>query len=90
MIFDVFVHRERPPRLPRHGRHEAPFPTAIRRYAKNRGHCLITGLQLLCLQYEGRHPEHGPRARNELLHTVGPFQRFRGGEWLAIFGVTPS
>jgi hypothetical protein len=72
--------------LPLHDRREATFPPAMHGYAKNRGHCLITGLQLLCLSYEGRHPDHGPRARNELLHTVGPFQRFRGGEWAVTFG----
>lgn len=76
--------------LPLHDRREAVFPTAMHGYAKNRGHCLITGLQLLCLSYEGRHPDHGPRARNELLHTVGPFQRFRGGEWLVVFGSAPD
>jgi len=74
--------------LPLHDRRDAVFPTAMHGYAKNRGHCLITGLQLLCLSYEGRHPDHGPRARNELLHTVGPFTRFRGTEWLTIFGIT--
>ncbi|HYD52967.1 MAG TPA: hypothetical protein VEA99_10080 [Gemmatimonadaceae bacterium] len=76
--------------LPLHDRREAVFPPAMHGYAKNRGHCLITGLQLLCLQFEARNPEHGPRARNELLHTVGPFQRFRGGEWVTIFGTTPE
>ena len=74
--------------LPLHDRRDAVFPTTMHGYAKNRGHCLITGLQLLCLSYEGRHPDHGPRARNELLHTVGPFARFRGSEWLVIFGRT--
>lgn len=76
--------------LPLHERAEPVFPAAMHGYAKNRGQCLITGLQLLCLQYEGRHPEHGARARNELLHSVGPFPRFRGGDWLAIFGVKPE
>jgi hypothetical protein len=76
--------------LPLHDRREAVFPPAMHGYARNRGQCLITGLQLLCLQFEGRNPEHGPRARNELLHSVGPFARFRGNEWLTIFGVTPE
>lgn len=76
--------------LPLHDRREATFPPAMHGYARNRGQCLITGLQLLCLQYEGRNPDQGPRARNELLHTVGPFARFRGNEWLAIFGVNPE
>lgn len=76
--------------LPLHDRREAVFPPAMHGYARNRGQCLITGLQLLCLQHEARHPEHGPRARNELLHAVGPFASFRGNEWLTIFGITPE
>jgi hypothetical protein len=75
--------------LPLHDRRDAVFPPAMHGYARNRGQCLITGLQLLCLQHEARHTEHGSRARNELLHTVGPFTRFRGAEWLALFGITP-
>ena len=75
--------------LPLHDRREAVFPPAMHGYARNRGQCLITGLQLLCLQHEARQAEHGPRARNELLHTAGPFARFRGAEWLALFGITP-
>ena len=75
--------------IPLHDRREAVFPPAMHGYAKNRGQCLITGLQLLCLQYEGRHPEHGARARTELLDTVGPFARFRGAEWLTLFGAPP-
>ena len=55
-------------------------------FARNRGQCLVTGLQLLCLHYEARNEALAPRARSELLATAGPFQRFTGDEWQAVFG----
>jgi hypothetical protein len=65
-------------------RDEAAFPAHMLGYSKNRGHCLITGLQLLCLYFEARANNSASRARLELLDTVGPFPRFTGKEWRSV------
>jgi hypothetical protein len=65
-------------------RTEAVFPAGMLGYSNKRGHCLITGLQLLCLYFEARAKNNAARARLELLDTVGPFPRYTGNEWQSI------
>ena len=76
--------------LPLLERREATYPIPMQQYARKRDQCLITGLQLLCLCFDARRGDNSARARDELLQTVGQFLRFRGGEWLALFGASES
>lgn len=74
--------------LPLLERREATYPIPLQGYARKRDQCLITGLQLLCLYFDARRAGDSAPARDELLRTVGQFLRFRGGDWLSLFGAS--
>ena len=74
--------------LPLLERREATYPAAMQGYARKRDQCLITGLQLLCLYFDARRADASAGAREELLQSAGQFLRFRGGDWLALFGAS--
>lgn len=65
------------------------FPQQMLKFAaEERGHCLITGVQLLGLWLEvDRAPSRKARIANELLSCVGPFTRFASLDELAIVEV---
>jgi hypothetical protein len=54
-----------------------PFPSAMRRYAERREHCLCTTTQLLGLYFAARQaPDQRELLVRDLLETVGVYERF--------------
>lgn len=71
-------------------RSDAVFPDQMLGFSKKRGHCLITGLQLMCLYFDALKNNTAGRARFELLDSVGPFPRFTGEQWQSIVSPRPA
>lgn len=58
-------------------RTEDDFPHQMVTYSERRDHCLISGLQLLCLYFDHlNHPEKTEELINELLTTTGIFKKY--------------
>jgi hypothetical protein len=73
-ILVVNAFREQP--LPE--RIETVFPDQMLGYCKQRGHCLITGLQLLGILLEvERNPSAAEELRRSLFETIGRYERYR-------------
>jgi hypothetical protein len=51
------------------------FPEQMLAYARGRGHCLITGLQLLCAWIDAENdPSRAADIANEIMNTVGVYE----------------
>jgi hypothetical protein len=62
---------------------EASFPNQMLKYARDRGHCLMTGAQLLAMvRTVLSTPEKAPEIANQLLSTVGPAEGWDAGTFL--------
>lgn len=67
--------------LPLDKRNEDDFPHQMVTYSERRSHCLISGLQLLCLYFDClQHPEKANELLDELLTTVGVYNKYN---WLS-------
>lgn len=63
--------------IPLSDRTEAPFPQQMMAYSENRGHCLLTGIQLLGIYlYCKENPDQKQSVVDRLLTTNGRFQGF--------------
>src|SRR5262249_54475101 len=58
-------------------RTERAFPDQMLPYANARNHCLLTGVQLLCLWAEVElRPDHGPALRQSIIDCTGVYTDF--------------
>jgi len=67
-------------RIPLEKRSEPVFPPQMLKYATNREHCLITGLQLFnIMQHIKQHPEDKEKITDTIFDTIGCYTEFM--EW---------
>ena len=76
--------------LPLQQRVEASFPQQMLKYATARGHCLVTGLQLLCAWLEvERDPSQAHSIVGELFDTSGVWARYEDWRsWIHVETIT--